>query len=184
MKRPLMRSVDYILLPPVGSQETPVRGSVADLLRDIPYLLIGGLIPPLPVANEVLGSGLDDAGMSGGCRWEPLELSEREFDEVLHDLQTAGDRTGRPLRFEAPPSWVATRSDWDIWVAERVYSIPASENRRLRNAMDEIETAMKAAAASGDEDSRVELLCRLSELSSEWSDFVRDHRKPPHGDEA
>src|SRR5262245_4291946 len=123
-----MRNIEYILLPPVGSDETPVYRSIADLLRDIPYLLSSGIIPPLSVVNQILRSGLEDAGMSGGCRWKPFELSKDEFAEVLDDLQATGDRDGDPLRFEEPPTWVETPRDWNIWVAERVYAIPAEEN--------------------------------------------------------
>lgn len=162
----------------MGDVETATRGSVAALLRDIPYLLIGGLIPPLLVINGVLRKGVDDAGMSGGCRWDPFEITEAELDEVVRELEANGDRDGRPLRFEEPPDWVANSSDWGIWVSERVYSIPADENRRLSAEMAEAEKAMNEAAARGDESARIEHLCRLSELGAEWSDFLLLHRKP------
>lgn len=173
-----MRTLDYILLPPVGDVETATRGSVAALLREIPYLLLGGLIPPLVVINEVLRKGVDDAGMSGGCRWIPFEIDESEFAEVVRELEAGGDRDGGPLRYEKPPGWVANPGDWGIWVGERVYSIPAAERRRLSAEMDEVEKAMNEAAARGDEAARIEHLCRLSELGAETSDFILRHRNP------
>jgi hypothetical protein len=178
-----MRTLDYILLPPVGDAETATRGSVAALLRDIPYLLIGGLIPPLVVINEILRKGVDDAGMSGGCRWDPFEIDESEFAEVVREIEAGGDRDGRPLRYEEPPDWVANPNEWGIWVGERVYSIPAEERRRLSAEMDEVEKAMNEAAARGDEDARIEHLCRLSELGAEMSDFMLRHRKPSFFDD-
>jgi hypothetical protein len=178
-----MRTLDYTLLPPVGDVETATRGSVAALLRDVPYLLIGGLIPPLLVINEVLRQGVDDAGMSGGCRWDPFEITQSEFAEIVSELEAHGDRDGKPLQYEEPPDWVATRSDWGIWVGERVYSIPAEESRRLSAEMAEVEKAMNEAAARGDEDARIEHLCRLSELGAEMSDFILRHRKPSYFDD-
>ena len=178
-----MRTLDYTLIPPIGDAETATRGSVAALLRDVPYLLIGGLIPPLLVINEVLRKGMDDGGMSGGCRWVPFEITESEFAEVVRELEAQGDREGRPLRYEEPADWVANQSEWGIWVGERVYSIPSGERRRLSAEMTEVEKAMNEAAARGDEDTRIEHLCRLSELGAEMSDFILRHRKPSFFDD-
>ena len=56
-----------------------IEGTVKNLLLDIPYLLDmpiafrkegHGLIPPLSVINEILSTGIEDAIMSGGCKWE------------------------------------------------------------------------------------------------------------------
>ena len=56
-----------------GSSER--RGTVAELLESIPYLLADRLLPPLRVVNDVLRRGVHDAGMSGGCSWRPFEIT-------------------------------------------------------------------------------------------------------------
>ena len=177
-----MRTLPYTLLPCVGPGETPTEGSVADLLRAIPYLLIKGLIPPRFLINETLQKGLDDAGMSGGCRWEPFTLSEAEFEEVVADLEARGDREGRPLRYEEPPEWVTTRTRWSVWTSHRIYSIPIEENLRLQEAMDVEDRAMREASERGDKEARIDHLLRLSALSGEWNEFFRQHRVPPFGE--
>lgn len=154
------------------------RISVADLLRRYPYLLTGGLVPPIGVVNEVLCSGGFDAGLSGAARWEPLELSTEEYEAVVEDLVSEG-RLGKTLRCEQTPDWVLTRSDWSTWVAERVYSIPSEENRRYDAEQARLFALVKDAERRGDAVSRYELLMQLNEVCAQQSEFVRRHRKSP-----
>jgi hypothetical protein len=174
-----MRVLEYVVLHGVGDGETPAQGTVAQLLLDIPYLIVGGLIPPLPVLNEVLDSGIADAGMSGGCRWEPFRLSESEFAELVAELSTRGGKRGETLRFDAPPAWVDTQRSWGVWLAYRLHSIPVDENLRLSWAMQQVTESMQRAAKEGDEVSRVEHLVELSRLAGQWSRFMQRHRRGP-----
>jgi hypothetical protein len=50
---------------------------------DIPYLAACGIFPPRHLLNFRLGSGGGDGGMGPGASWEPFELSEAEYGEVL-----------------------------------------------------------------------------------------------------
>lgn len=64
-----MRPIPYFHLPGIGDLKQASSGTWANVLRAIPYLLPEGAPkPPFDVANEILAKGLDDAGMSGGCR--------------------------------------------------------------------------------------------------------------------
>jgi hypothetical protein len=91
----------------IGPWLTPRTGSIADLLRAIPYFVMHE-IPPLVLMNDRLVRGGYDAGMSGGCIWKPLELEEGEFDALVEDLQ----RREPALRvFEVPDS-VRTNQAW------------------------------------------------------------------------
>jgi len=175
-----MRVLEYVVLAGVGGGETAVRGTVVQLLLDIPYLIVGGLIPPLPVLNEVIDRGIADAGMSGGCRWEPFRLSEPEFAEIVAELSTRGGKRGETLRFDAPPAWVGTQRSWGVWLAHRLHSIPVDENLRLSQAMQKVTESMELAAKEGDEASRVKHLVELSRLARQWSDFVQRHRGGPN----
>ncbi len=157
------------------------RIGVADLLRRYPYLLTGGLVPPIHVVNEVLRGGGFDAGLSGAARWEPLELSAEEYQAVVENLVSEG-RLGKTLRCEQTPDWVITRSDWSNWIAERVYAIPADESRRYDAENARLFALVKDAEQRGDEASRFEHLLQLNEVCAQYSEFVQRHRKPPAGE--
>jgi hypothetical protein len=66
------------------------HGSLTELLFDIPHLAhplrVFKVIPPFHILNEILISGISEAGMSGGCQWSPFQISEKEYDELVEDL--------------------------------------------------------------------------------------------------
>ncbi|MBN8740968.1 MAG: hypothetical protein BGP24_20595 [Lysobacterales bacterium 69-70] len=172
-----MRSIDYESLwgDDVCSRE---HLSIADVLRSHPYLLVGGLVPPLVLVNTLLSRGEVHAGMSGGGRWQPIEITAAEYEEVVADLVRNGAH-GRALRYIEPPAWVRDPEDWSLWIAEQAFSIPLAENRRFHELMATIRAAMDEAADRGDEDARVGHLVRLSAITTEWSAFINRHRRPP-----
>jgi hypothetical protein len=86
-----VRKVPFTVEPGVGRGEFPREGDLADLLFAIPYLLMDE-IPPLAVLNDVLRRGREDAGMSGGCIWEPFEIDATEYGELVEELQRRGQR--------------------------------------------------------------------------------------------
>ena len=172
-----MRRLRFTLLAPVGDQEMEVERSLVELLDAIPYLLLE-LIPPLKVVNQVLATGCEDAGMSGGCRWEPFQITEDEYREVVEVLEA---RTGEnALRFVEPPAWVVDREEWSIWCAEYLWSIPAGRNRELRGKMKRIEEEMNEARQAGRHEVADGLLSQLSQVAEEWSTFVQETRRPKH----
>jgi hypothetical protein len=64
------------------------KGTVVDLLFDIPYFI--GWNTPFPKRdqlNRLLRKGIYDAGMSGGCEWEPFELSAGEYEELVSAIK-------------------------------------------------------------------------------------------------
>ena len=95
-----LRFKRYALLCAGGKWE---RGTLKDLLFAMPYLL-HDFIPPLPVLNDLLKHGVPnhiypdgllpdgkvqyDAGMSGGCSWQPFEITQEEYQELVLDLLT------------------------------------------------------------------------------------------------
>ena len=71
-----MRTLRYNNLHPLGHFLMPAEGTVVDLLFDVPYLIgFGAPFPSHVQLNSLLQLGYEDAGMSGGCEWEPFELS-------------------------------------------------------------------------------------------------------------
>src|SRR5689334_13298650 len=110
----------------MGPDGPVVTGSVTDLLESIPYLFALGVMPSLSVLNHLLSLGERDAGMSGGCRWEPFEVDEGEWHEIRAALESRG-----VCRFVAPPDRVEDFDDWHAWLFDFKRGIPAAEHRRL-----------------------------------------------------
>ena len=170
-----MRTISYIVLGGMGG-EFPKRGTVADLLLEIPYLLTARIIPPLHVVNDLLAKGLDDAGMSGGCQWEPLQITESDWDDLVLQLKSLpGDEA---CEFVRPPDWVETADDWWAWIMIHKYGMP-EEFRLVEREVRELEDARKKALNEGNEDLVLELHLRVIEASNRLSQLVMDHRDKP-----
>ena len=157
-KRTLER-LKYKILPPVGAGSFSTEGTIADLLLDIPYFFLTRIIPPIPVVNEVLQKGVSDAGMSGGCKWKPLQLDAASYAKLAADLRQIDFVTMQP------PDWVKTHADWQSWCAELVWGIPALESRRQSAEISELYAQHNAAIRVGDDQLAASLLLRVTELS-------------------
>src|SRR5215217_1003703 len=85
-----MRDIRYKIHGAVGDDQRKYS-SLSDLLFDIPAFSLSyrKIIPPFCVLNEVLAQGISDAGMSGGCKWQPFEISPEEYAELVEDLLTS-----------------------------------------------------------------------------------------------
>ena len=170
-----MRRHVFTLLPPVGDQETVEEGSVIDLLGRIPYLLSSHILPPLHVLNELLQIGHSDAGMSGGCRWNPFTLSQEEFRELVSVL---AQREGEDfVEFVSPPKWVTSFGKWHCWILEYCYGIPAKRQLEFNRELDDLKAEREEAQKIGDFQQVEQLLCRISDVTMEMSDFMNEHRK-------
>jgi hypothetical protein len=142
-----MRDVTYRPLPGIGPGiGQPRTVSLADFLRrGLPYVLARGAIPrpwwvpPRAVLNSLFRTGSLGLGMSGGARWEPFEIDESEYEELVAALAEHGYE---PLPAE-PPGWVAGRTDWRIWEDELRTGIPSEEHRRLQARADEADVAWR-----------------------------------------
>lgn len=105
-----MKEIKYTILPPLGNMQTHTHGTVKDLLFDVPYFFsTKDIIPPRHILNDFLQRGINDAGMSGGCRWKPFELSENEYDELVEELLT---EPFRELSLVEVPNDVKTYDQW------------------------------------------------------------------------
>lgn len=89
-----MRDVNdlyFFSLGAIGPRLFPRKGSLADLVLALPYVVTHE-IPPRQVLDDVLRRGRRDAGMSGGCIWKPLELAEADLADLVRELQQRGVR--------------------------------------------------------------------------------------------
>lgn len=74
------RQVDYVRIEDRGSPEAR-RAPLWAFLMDLPYFGACGIFPPLHHLNAILKSGTHV-----GATWEPFELSEEEYQNVLPRL--------------------------------------------------------------------------------------------------
>ena len=85
------------------------------------------LIPPLVLVNEKLASGKDFSG-DDGHTWDPFQITEDEWHEVVTTLQQLPDQQ---YAFIEPPTWVTTLAEWDIWKQEVRLGVPSDQHRPL-----------------------------------------------------
>lgn len=168
-----MRSVSFSVLGGVGGS-TKQRGTVADLLDAIPYFLSPQLIPPLHVVNDLLRRGVRDAGMSGGCKWEPFEITHPEWVDLANDLKALTSE--RACKWVEPPEWVKTYDDWNAWVMIFKYGYP-EDFREIERECRDLERAHKQATKDGNVDLAEELRLRALEADTKLAQFVMRHRR-------
>lgn len=173
-------NVQYSLLPGVGPGKTPAEGTWADVLESIPYFLMpGGPIPPRHIVNEVLQLGVVDAGMSGGCEWDAVELDEEGYAAVVADLLA---RPPRQIAWSSeerqeigayhdlpPPAWVRNRSDYLFWSVEVSRGVPGLTHRDLRRKINDLLTQAHVAFQRGDEREQARLEAEVAEAEKEIS---------------
>ena len=76
--------------------------------------------------------GISDAGMSGGCKWKPFQISSQEHEEVIGVLRDSGlTARGNALVFADVPDYVSSKHEWAAWVMYSEAGIPYAEHLRL-----------------------------------------------------
>ena len=56
------------------------------LVYDVPYLAACGVFPPMHLLNEWFMGGGSQGGMSPGATWEPFEIPQEEYSELVSVL--------------------------------------------------------------------------------------------------
>jgi hypothetical protein len=168
-----MRNVSFSVLGGVGGS-TEKQGTVADLLDAIPYFLSAQLIPPLLVVNDLLRKGIRDAGMSGGCMWEPFEITQSEWADLANNLKAL--TSGKECRFVEPPEWVKTIDDWNAWIMIFKYGYP-EEFRDIEKECRDLERARKQATKDGNTDLAEALRVRAIKADIKLAQFAMKHHR-------
>jgi hypothetical protein len=91
-----MRTVTYKTFWSYAGRGQTKRGTLADLVLDIPYLLPWGVIPPLHVLNEHLATGGTNGGMGPGTTWKPLTITPDEYTDLVAYLLGLDSEAVRP----------------------------------------------------------------------------------------
>jgi hypothetical protein len=127
-----MRTVTFRTHGPVGAYGGRTEAQLDTFLLNIPNLFYFGYVPPCNVVNAVLAVGISDAGMSGGCKWKPFQISSKEYEEVIVALR-ASDPTarGKAIVFADVPNYVDSKHEWIAWVMYTEAGIPYAEHLRL-----------------------------------------------------
>ena len=167
-----MRTVAFLVTGGMGG-ESQQAGTVADLLMAIPYLLVARITPPLHVVNDILDRGRSDSGMSGGCQWDPFQITATEWVDVAAVLKSMPD--DKACEFVQPPSWVETADDWHAWVMMHQYGLP-DEFRALEREVRDLERARTEAMSEGNQALVDELHLRVVIAGGKLSDVLMRHR--------
>jgi hypothetical protein len=167
-----MRTVAFEIHGGVGGADLQ-SGTLSDMLKAIPYLLTPKLVPPLRVVNDLLSKGIRDAGMSGGCSWEPFEITPAEWDELREQL--ISDHSDG-LEYVPPPEWVQNIHDWHHWVMEFRYGMPAPEYRELEGRYRALVGERDQALKDGNQELAGELHLKAFNAGNALADLVTQHR--------
>jgi hypothetical protein len=100
-----VRSVNYTTHWSYAGPGVERSAQLIDFVLDILYLMdSSGIVPPFHVLNEVLQEGGSNGGMSPGTSWQPFEISDVEYQELVEGLlklDIAEARNNHPyVRFE------------------------------------------------------------------------------------
>ena len=82
-----MRTIKYIRTEFHGPDEE-VENDLLAFVYDIPYFSACGIFPPYHLINQVFSGGGGDGGMGPGAIWEPFEITEAEFNELVAAVKT------------------------------------------------------------------------------------------------
>jgi len=176
-KAETMRTLQYYELAAFGPERFPKEADLLQFILDIPYLLVFGLIPPISVLNDILRSGLDDAGMSGGCEWEPFEVGPEEYDELIQALLAIPEGIYRVVE---TPEWVRSQTDWHIWIMEYEIGIPAEKHYELAREDEKWRQLTKQAHENGDEELTLEYHLRGVEAGQRLAEFIMPYVEEYH----
>jgi hypothetical protein len=172
-----MRTLQYYELTAFGPEKLPKEADLLRFVLDIPYLFVFGLIPPICVLNDVFRSGLADAGMSGGCGWEPFQVDSEEYDELVQALLAVPE--GNCKVVEAP-GWVRSLIDWNIWIMEYEVGIPAEKHYELWQEEEKWRKLTQQAYDDGDEKLALEYHLKGVGAGQKLAEFIMPYVEEYH----
>jgi hypothetical protein len=157
------------ILPPMGSGEVKKPVTVVGLVREIPYLIQSGFLPSRKVLNDIFSRGINDAGMSGGCEWEPFQITEEGFSELVNK---ATDINGSKVSYSVPPDWVEDIEDFQIWIFDMKHGVPWEKHKQLKDAYNE---AKRKTADAKSEQEKEECFVKEIEAGNELEDYIDEY---------
>jgi hypothetical protein len=131
-----MRRVRYVRHEYPG-RTSKREDSLLVLVYDIPYFGACGVFPPLHLLNQLLRSGGSQGGMSPGATWEPLSLSEHEYQALVAAVRAIAPKNLKKraryagLPFLSDPAF-DHHQDYFDWVREVCEKHRAAWRAKLR----------------------------------------------------
>jgi hypothetical protein len=180
-----MRRVKYRDFDRWGPKDGRKKATLVEFIADLGGLFaycweLPLLIPPLTLVNEKLASGKDFSG-DDGHTWDPFQISEDEWREVVTTLQQLPDRHYAVVE---PPTWVTTLAEWDIWIQEVRLGVPSDQHRPLDAKYRYWEKKRDDAQQQGDQARVLEYHVKtikagqkLVDLTTPYLDRYREKRK-------
>lgn len=172
-----MRKIKYEMMPGVGDGDIIEENDLLHFVSEIPYLFTFNLIPSLEVMNDIFQSSHTEAGMSGGGRWEPFDISREEYHELTCALQNASQGAYRQV---IAPNWVKTRIDWHIWAFEHELGVPSKKHDELWRKNDHWEKLKREAQAKGDEELAMKYHLKAVKSGNRLAEFLQPYIEKYH----
>ncbi|MFZ6732642.1 hypothetical protein ACO0LG_12025 [Undibacterium sp. Ji42W] len=146
---------------------------ITNLLIRIPYSIKSGPIPPLRVVNDMLIRGGIDRGMSGSLTWEPFELNDRTYSEVVSRLRQINSE----LIDADPPPNVLTSEQWMEWRLVQRFGGENSELSVLFNNRHAMKEKLENFERIGDQSNAMQLKIAIMGIDAQISEILASARK-------
>lgn len=122
-----MRSIKYKQHEHTWPTPKKQHAILSTFVYDIPYFGACGIFPPLHICNQWFLSGGGDGGMSPGASWEPFEISQEEYYELVaviknQDPKTISNEarfTAIKFKFDTSFNAIEERFEWLSKVCEK-----------------------------------------------------------------
>jgi hypothetical protein len=174
-----VREVAFTYLHPVGPELEGQNAPLAEFLGYMPHLFYFRYMPSLNVLNGFLAAGLDEAGMGGGCRWEPFQLTSLEYDELVQFLRVTTSRVGRhPDKFVAVPDEIRTKNQWFAWVWSVDLGQPYDESMVHLERIDSLAQRRDSANANGNAELAESLHLEWFRAGESFRLFMEQYDRP------
>ncbi|NVJ50158.1 MAG: hypothetical protein HWE11_07215 [Gammaproteobacteria bacterium] len=171
IERKATDTFNFEILLATGPGSIVEKGNTVDLLNEMPYLLSTKIIPSETVINELLSKGINDAGMSGGVKWEPYKLKQGQFSTVVDLLKKAN----RSLEYVEPPTWVSGAHDWHVWIMYYKSGVPWQKHKELNDEYNCIIAKINEAYDAGNKEEAEELHWKSVEVGTRLAEFVTEN---------
>lgn len=155
-----MKSITYN-----ADHDTDISASLTEFISELRRFLPFQKLPPLEVLNQYLRVGEIDQGMSGSLRWEPLAITESEYQEVASDLG---------LTPAVKPSNVNSEVDWFLWCFQEYLGVPMEEHRKYHEILMKLDQECQLAYDNED-DNADELHLKYIEASNQLNEFLNKY---------
>lgn len=169
-----MQKIPYKYLPPTGGTELDCEDTLADFLLELPHLFYMDYAPPLNIINLLLSQGIDDAGMSGGAKWQPFVVTETEYDDIIGYFKNTklNHQKYQNLNLSLIDAKVNTMNEWFCRVMAHKFSIPYEKHLKLTEQEGSLKNKAEAAFKAGNEEEGMTFHLQWIKVSNELVEFL------------